>query len=147
MFSVFNNCCIESSKHWKPSRKNIKIKPFIDNYNWEGIDLTSGIRDWKKFERNNKAVALNILYVPFDTKTINLACKSKYNRKHKNQVVLLMITNGRKWHCIALKSVDTDDGFNLNRPIRSLSRLFRVIMSNNHGNFLLLGLLRFISNF
>ena len=36
-----------------------------------------------------------------------------------------MITNGEKWHYIALKSVDTDDGFN--RPIRSLSRLFRRI--------------------
>ena len=29
-----------------------------------------------------------------------------------------MITNGEKWHYIALKSVRTDDGFN--RPIKSL---------------------------
>ena len=63
------------------------IKPFIDQYNWEGIDFPSGIKDWKKFERINKTIALNILYVPFNTKTINLAYKSKYNRKHKNQVV------------------------------------------------------------
>ena len=34
-----------------------------------------------------------------------------------------MITNGEKWHYIALKSERTDDGFN--HPIRSLSRLFR----------------------
>ena len=27
--------------------------------------------------------------------TINLAYKSKYNRKRENQVVLLMITNGK----------------------------------------------------
>ena len=39
------------------------IKPFIDQYNWEGIDFPSGIKDWKKFERNNKTIALNILYV------------------------------------------------------------------------------------
>ena len=52
-----------------------------------------------------------------------------------------MITNGRKWHYIALKSVDTDDGFNLNRPIRRLSRLFRGITSNNHGDFYCLGCL------
>ena len=38
------------------------IKPFIDQYNWEGIDFPSGIKDWKKFERNNKTIALNILY-------------------------------------------------------------------------------------
>ena len=101
------------------------IKPFIDQYNWEGIDFPSGIKDWKKFERNNKTIALNILYIPPNTKTINLAYKSKYNRKRENQVVLLMITNGEKWYYIALRSVRTDDGFN--RPIRSLSRLFRGI--------------------
>ena len=101
------------------------IKPFIDQYNWEGIDFPAGIKDWKKFERNNKTIALNILYIPPNTKTINLAYKSKYNRKRENQVVLLMITNGEKWHYIALRSVRTDDGFN--RPIRSVSRLFRGI--------------------
>ena len=55
------------------------IKPFIDQYNWEGIDFPAGIKDWKKFERNNKTVALNILPIPHNTKTINLAYKSKYN--------------------------------------------------------------------
>ena len=115
------------------------IKPFIDQYNWEDIDFPAGIKDWEKFERNNKTIALNILYVPHYTKTINLAYKSKYNRKRENQVVLLMITNGEKWHYIALKSVRTDDGFN--RPIRSLSRLFRGITSNNHGDFYCLGCL------
>ena len=121
------------------------IKPFIDQYNWEGIDFPSGIKDWKKFEQNNKTLALNILYVTHNTKTINLTCKSKYNRKRENQVVLLMITNGKqsdevdKWHYIALKSVRTDDGFNC--PIRSLSRLFRGITSNNHGDFYCLGCL------
>ena len=44
-----------------------------------------------------------------------------------------MITNGEKWHYIALKSERTDDGFN--RPIRSLSRLFRGITSNHDGDF------------
>ena len=77
------------------------------------------------------------MFIPHNTKTINLAYKSKYNRKRENQVVLLMITNGKqsdevdKWHYIALKVAD--DGFN--RPIRSLSRLFRGITSNNHGDF------------
>ena len=99
------------------------IKPFIDQFNWEGIEFPAGIKDWKSFERNNKTIALNILYIPPNTKTINFAYKSKYNRKLENQVVLLMITNGEKWHYTALKSVRIDDGFN--RPIRSLSRLFR----------------------
>ena len=49
--------------------------------------------------------------------------KSKYNRKRKNQVVLLMITDGKKKHYIALKCEPTNDGFN--RTIKSLSKLFR----------------------
>ena len=44
-----------------------------------------------------------------------------------------MITNGEKWNYIALKSVYIDDGFS--RPIKNLSRLFRGITSNNHGDF------------
>ena len=38
-----------------------------------------------------------------------------------------------KWHYIALKSDSIDNGFNW--PIRSLSRLFRGITSNNNGDF------------
>ena len=26
---------------------------FIYQYNWEGIEFPAGIKDWKKFERNN----------------------------------------------------------------------------------------------
>ena len=44
-----------------------------------------------------------------------------------------MITNGEKSHYTALKSVCTDDEFN--RPIRSLSRLFRGIKSNHDEYF------------
>ena len=126
------------------------MKPFIDQQNWEGIDFASRIEDWKKFEGNNKTITLNILYVPPNTKTVNLAYKSKYNRKRENQVVLLMVTNGKqsdkvgKWYYIALKSARTDEEFN--RPIRSLSRLFRGITSNNHGDFLQFRLFTFISN-
>ena len=106
---------------------------FSYDYNWEGIDFPAGIKDWKRFERINKTTSLNILFVPHNEKTINLPHKSKYNRKRKNQVVLLMITNGEKWHYIALKNERTDDGFN--GPIRSVSRLFRRIASNHDGDF------------
>ena len=64
------------------------IKSFIDKYNWKGIDFPSRIKDWKKFEENNKEVVLNISCVPPITKTINLVYKSKSNRNRKNQVVL-----------------------------------------------------------
>ena len=38
------------------------IKPFIDKYNWKGIDFPAGIKDWKNFEENNKEV-VSISYV------------------------------------------------------------------------------------
>ena len=53
------------------------IKPFIDQCNWEGIDFPAGMKVWKKFEQNNKTIAFNVLFIPPNTKTINLAYKSK----------------------------------------------------------------------
>ena len=58
------------------------IKPFIDKYNWKDIDSPAGIKDWEKFERNNKYIALNILSASAKEK-INIIYKSKYNRKRK----------------------------------------------------------------
>ena len=46
-----------------------KIKPFIDEYNWKDIDFPSTSKVWRKFEFNNE-IALNILYVPHNTKKI-----------------------------------------------------------------------------
>ena len=40
-----------------------KIKPFIDQYNWNDINFPSTSKDWKKIELNNESIALNILYV------------------------------------------------------------------------------------
>ena len=93
--------------------------------------------DCKKFEQNNKTIALNILFVPQNTETIKLAYKSKYNCKREKQVLLFMIAGGKKWHCLALKSVRTPNGYN--RPIRSLSRLLSGITSNHNGDFYCLG--------
>ena len=55
-----------------------KIKPFINQYNWKDIDFPPTSKDWKKFELNNE-VALNILYVLYNTRNIQVAYKSKNN--------------------------------------------------------------------
>ena len=94
-----------------------QIKPFIDQYNWKDVDFPSHSKDWKKFGSNNKSIALNILYVPHNAEN---AYKSKYNLTRENNVILLMITDGEKWHHIAVKS---------------LSALFRGITGNNNGYF------------
>ena len=41
-----------------------KIKSFLDNYNWKDIEFPSHSKDWREFECNDKAIALNILYYP-----------------------------------------------------------------------------------
>ena len=58
--------------------------------------------------------------MPHNTEKIRHAYKSKYNLTRENQVILLMITDGEKWHYIAVKS---------------FTALFRGITSNNHGHF------------
>ena len=59
-----------------PQRIN-KIKPLIDQYNWERIDFPTQSKDWKKFESNNKSIAVKVLYVPHNTKKICPAYISK----------------------------------------------------------------------
>ena len=103
----------------KDSQRVSKIKLFIEKYNLEDIDFPSTSKDWKKFECNNE-VALNILYVPYNTKQINIACKSKNNLTQENQIILLMISDGEKWHYLVVKN---------------LSRLLRGITSNHKEDF------------
>ena len=81
-----------------------KVKAFIEQYNWNDIDFPSTSKDWKKFELNNK-IALNILYVPHNTKKIRIAYKSKHNLTREKQVILLMISNGEIWHYLVVKSL------------------------------------------
>ena len=58
--------------------------------------------------------------MPYNTEKIRLAYKSKHNFKRENQVILLMITEGKKWHYLAVKK---------------LSALLRGITSNHDGDF------------
>ena len=50
-------------------------------------------------------MALNILFVTCNTKSIRVAYRSEYNHKHKNQVNLLMITDGNKRHYLAISNL------------------------------------------
>ena len=82
-----------------------KLKPFINNYNWKDIEFPSHSKDWRKFECNNKSIALNILYVPYNTKEIRQAYISEHNNERNNQVNVLMITDGSSnWHYLAIKT-------------------------------------------
>ena len=62
------------------------------------------IDDWRKLELNNE-VALNILYVPHNTRKIKVTYKSKHDLICDKQVILLMITDCEKWHYLVVKSL------------------------------------------
>ena len=96
-----------------------KLKPYINKYNWEGIEFPAGQKEWKKFEQNNETLALNVLYIPHNTKT-SVAYRSEYNNKRKKQVILLMITDGKKYHYLV---------------VTKLSPLLEGKSSNHHGYF------------
>ena len=72
-----------------------ELKPYINKYNWEGIEFAAGIKEWIKSERNNKIIAPNVLYVVYNRKTISFAYRSGYNNKHKKQVILLLIADAK----------------------------------------------------
>ena len=60
------------------------------------------------------------MYVPHNTKKIEIAYKSKHNLTREKQVILLMISNGENWHYLIVKN---------------LSRLLTGITSNHDGDF------------
>ena len=83
--------------------------------------ISSHSKAWKNFESNNKSIALNILYVSHGTEKTRHVYKSKQNLKRENQVILLMATDGQKWHYLALKI---------------LSTLLKGIISKHNGDFI-----------
>ena len=58
--------------------------------------------------------------MPYNTKQIYIAYKSKNNLTQKRQIILLMISDGQKWHYLVVKN---------------LSRLLRGIISNHKEDF------------
>ena len=102
-----------------PQRRS-KLNPYINKYDWEGIEFPARPKDWKRFERNNKTIALNISFIPHNAKTIRVAYRSEYNHNCKKQVILLMITDDKKWHYLA---------------VTNLSALFQGKSSNHHEDF------------
>ena len=46
----------------KDPQRITKVKPFINKYSWEEINYPSEKGDWKKFEKNNVTIAINVLH-------------------------------------------------------------------------------------
>ena len=77
----------EEIKKKKDPQRITKIKPFVNKYNWEGITFPSEKDDWKKFEKNNVTIALNVLYAKKEK--IYPAYVPKHNSNREKQVIFL----------------------------------------------------------
>ena len=72
-------------------------------------------------------------------KNVCLEYISKRSFTTKHQIILLKITDGDKWHFLALPSISYEDG--VKRPTKSLSRLMEGISSKSYGDFYCYGCL------
>ena len=69
----------------KDPQRISKLKPYINKYNWEGINFPAVSKEWQKFELKNDTVALNILYVKHNTKDISVVYRSNIIISVKNK--------------------------------------------------------------
>ena len=101
------------SLYHKQIRRNIfrvsKIKPFIDNINWENINFPPQTQDYQQLKMNNKSFSLNILRV--NEQKISHLYKSEFNNTRENQVILLMISDNEcnspeKQHYLFVKNLN-----------------------------------------
>ena len=78
---------------------------FINKYNWKGTSYPSGKNDWKKIEKHNLTIVLNVLYAK--NEKIYPAYLSKNNPKTpesmKSKSFFLISPNGEGWNYLALQ--------------------------------------------
>ena len=80
-----------------------KLKPFVSQYNWDGLEFPVAVNKLDKFEKNNPDVAVNVLFT--GKKDIFIARKSKFNSGRNKQVNLLMIIKDENRHYTAIKNI------------------------------------------
>ena len=90
-------------KH-NPERISL-LRPYENQYNWEGLEFPVSFEKIDKFEKNNPGIAVNLLFSNKKNQNIYTAHRSKRNVKCKNQVNLLMIVDGENRHYTAIKSI------------------------------------------
>ena len=74
-----------------------KLSPILVSIIGKGLNFKQG----QKTGKNLKKIIQNSP----NTKEISVAYKSKYKQKREKQVILLMITDGNKWHYLAVSSL------------------------------------------
>ena len=120
-FQYVRDVALSPEEIKKDPKLKKKIKPFMNKYNWEGINFPSEVDDSKfekKFDKNNSTIALSVLYAKKEKNISCLCFKNNLNRE--KQTILLLIPNGEGWYYLAVKN---------------LSAMLRRIMSKYNGDF------------
>ena len=99
----------------KDSQRISETKPFMNKYNQEEINFPSEKDDWKRSEKNNATIPLNVFYLKKEKKYH--AYVSRNNSNREQQVILLMMKaceakskgcktkskTQRQWHYLEVK--------------------------------------------
>ena len=131
--------------HEQMTRRNrfrvSKIKPFVDNINWENINFPPQEQDHKTIKMNNKSTALNVLHADNEEK-ISQYYKSKFNKTREKQVILLIIQDNQKQRYLFVKNLNAllkkqyacSENYCINclRPFRTKLRLKNIKKIVNH---------------
>ena len=102
----------------KDPQRVSKLRPFAEQYDWEGLEFPMALNKISKFEKRNPEIAVNVLFV--SKKNIFIARRSEFNGKRGKQANLLMIVDGENRHYTAVKS---------------LSRLLKSLNAKHHGAY------------
>ena len=78
-----------------------KVKLFIKEYKWEGINFSLEKDDRKKFLKNSRTILLNVLYGKKEKKYPVYV--SKHYSNCEKQVILLITPKGERWDYLAGK--------------------------------------------
>ena len=84
MFSTRRNSC----------KRITKVNPLLNKYKWKGINFPSKKDAWKRIEKNNVRIALNVLYSKKEK--IYPAYVSKQNSNREKELFFWRFK--KKWH-------------------------------------------------
>ena len=87
-----------------------KIKLFVNKYNWERISYLSEKDNWKKIEKNNLTIALDVLYAK--NEKVYPAYISKHNSSREKQVIYFNDSKWRMFLSCSKKSIINRNNFN-----------------------------------
>ena len=91
----------------KDHQRMSRLRSYENQYNWKGFEFSVSIKKIDKFEKNNPGTAVNVSFSKKKSldEDIYAVRRSERYVKCKKKVNLLMIVDGEKRHCTAIKSI------------------------------------------